>query len=473
MLSRPDNLISAPCLQPHLILKALLNCADFRVSSSRGAERGMKYTVRLLADFVVVAAFAATHNTISAADPASFEQRLNSLEEQNRSLQQELGAQKQLIEELKARLQEPALKEKDTGLEAPPATGPKFGRLHISGEGGVGYFHTGSDGQHPDGSFRVDEAKVFLEAPLWPSTYLFAELDLITREANDEFFHLGELYIDFENVLRHWTEHNLLSVRVGRFDIPFGEEYLARDVIDNPLISHSVSDFWGVDEGVEIYGSALGLDYVLAVQNGGHPTLRDFDRDKSIAGRLGYDFGNVARLSFSGIRTGDLSTEGDEMSELWFGNGFFRALGPSDTTPTFSATVYEIDAQTFWRNGHLKLAGGLFQFEDSDSSVDNSRDGHFYYAEVLQHLIPKLYTAGRFSRIIADDGLPIVGHGDFGKYFFGPLTTDLWRLSIGLGYRWSDNLLAKIEYTIEQGALLDGADRDRHNFFGAEIGFQF
>ena len=88
-------------------------------------------------------------------------------------------------------------------------------------------------------------------------------------------------------------------------------------------------------------------------------------------------------------------------------------------------------------------------------------------------MVPKLYSAARFSYILADEGMPIVGHGDFGNYFFGPLTTDLWRLSLGLGYRWNENLLAKIEYTIEQGELLDGSDRDHHNFFGAEIGFQF
>ena len=294
---------------------------------------------------------------------------------------------------------------------------------------------------------------------------------LVIRESNDEFFHLGELYVDFENVLRHWTDQNFLSLRVGRFDIPFGEEYLVRDVIDNPLISHSLSDLWGIDEGIEVYGSAFGFDYVLAVQNGGHPTLQDFDSDKSVAGRLGYNFASRARLSFSGIRTGDLSSAGDELSELWFGNGFFRSLEPA--AGTFSATVYEVDAQTFWKTGHLKLAGGIFDYEDS---ADRSRDGQYYYAEVLQQLVPKFYGAARFSHILADDGMPLIGHGDGGQYFFSPfspLTDDFWRLSIGFGYRWNENLLAKIEYTFERGETTDGAKRDQHDFFGAELGFKF
>lgn len=420
--------------------------------------------------FAEFAAILATTCSAFGADPVSLEQRLNDLEAQNRALRSELDAQRQVIDALKARLPEVSSL---PDSEAVPNSAVKFGRLQISGEGGVAYFHSGSDGEYSEGSFRVDEAKLFFEAPLSTSTYIFAELDLVTREANDEFFHLGELYVEFENLLRLWTDENYLSARFGRMDIPFGEEYLVRDVIDNPLISHSLSDFWGIDEGIELYGSGLGFDYVLAVQNGSHPTLRDYDSDKSVAGRLGYNFGNRARLSFSGIRTGDISTEGDELSELWFGNGFFRSLGPATSTPTFSATVYEIDAQAFWKTGHLKLAGGMFEYEDSDTTVNRTRDGQYYYAELLQQITSKLYSAGRFSQILADEGMPIVGHGDFGKYFFGPLTEDLWRLGIGLGYRWNENLLAKIEYTLERGQLMDGTDRDHHDFFGAEIGFKF
>jgi hypothetical protein len=422
-----------------------------------------------------VAMLTAASPAFFAAEPASLEERLNALEAQNQLLRQELTEQKQTIRALQSRLETPArLSGANDELDSPPSAtgGFKLGRLHLSGEGGIALFHTSSDGQHPDGSFRVDEAKLFLEAPLWESTYFFGELDLVIREANDEFFHLGELYVDFENVLRHWADRNFLSIRAGRIDIPFGEEYLVRDVIDNPLISHSLSDFWGIDEGVELYGSAFGVDYVVAVQNGGHPTLQDFDGDKSVAGRIGYNFGKRARVSVSGLRTGELSTEGDEMSELWFGNGFFRSLGSEETAPTFQANVFELDAQTFWNSGHVKLAGGYFEYEDSDTTVDRTRDGYYYYAEALQNITPKFYTVGRFSQIIADEGMPIVGYGDFGKYFFGPLTRDLWRLSLGLGYRWSENLVAKVEYTREEGDLVGGAGRDNH-FVGAEIGFKF
>ena len=103
----------------------------------------------------------------------------------------------------------------------------------------------------------------------------FTELKLLPREANDEHFQLGELYVDFEDVLSSWRP-GLLNVRAGRVNVPFGEEYLARGPIANQLISHSLSDIWGCDEGVEIYGRIGPVQYVVAVQNGGVSRLAGF-----------------------------------------------------------------------------------------------------------------------------------------------------------------------------------------------------
>jgi hypothetical protein len=416
-----------------------------------------------------MAAFFMAVTTPSVLRAQSVEDRLRALEKQNDGLRQQLQDQKRIIDDLQSRV---GKSNAEVASESGEKSNSEFslGRLHLSAEGGVAIFATDRDGQYPSSSFRVDEAKLFLESPLWQNTYFYSELDLVTREAPDENFHLGELYVDFENVLRHWTDHNWLSLRVGRIYTPFGEEYSARYVVDNPLISHSLSDVWGVDEGVELYGNGYGFDYAFAVQNGGIPTLKDFTGDKSVAGRLGYNFGKRARLSFSGMRTGTISAGDDRLSALWFGNGFFRSVG--QTATSFQANLYELDAQTFWKSGHLKLAGGYFEYSDNDPVIDQSRDGWYYYAEALQNLPRKFYVAGRFSQILSDKGMPIVGHGDFGDYFFGALTRDLWRLSLGVGYRWSENLIAKVEYTFEQRSAL-GGERIEHSFFGAELGFKF
>jgi hypothetical protein len=124
---------------------------------------------------------------------------------------------------------------------------------------------------------------------VWGDVYFFTELNLATRESGDLDLRVGELYLDFEDVSKLWGHDRQLNVRAGRFDIPFGEEYLARDAIDNPLISHSLVDLWGVDEGIELTvrweNSATSPRCKMAV----FPGTRDFNADKSVVGRLSYD----------------------------------------------------------------------------------------------------------------------------------------------------------------------------------------
>jgi hypothetical protein len=419
--------------------------------------------------------------SVGGADAAT-EHRLKQLEQQNQALQEKLRQQQTLIDDLTKKLSNVETKSgSEAASDERASKGFSFGQVRISGEGGVGVFYTSAGGQYDNSPFRVDETKLFVEAPLWKN-YLFAyaELDLLTRERQvagpaDEAFHLGELYVDFEGLSRLWDAPGMLGLRIGRIDIPFGEEYVSRDAIDNPLISHSLTDFWGVDEGVELYGGVGKFDYVFAVQNGGHPALTDFKSDKSFTGRLGWRPTKWLRVSASGMRTGDLDAANDFMSELWFGNGFVRAIDPAATK--YGAEVYEGDVQAFWKTGHVKAAGGLLKYDDnSPAGAASERDVYFYYVEVMQRLpqLAKLYGAARFSQIFVDNAMPIVGHGDFGNYFFNPgtMTDRMWRASAGGGYQFSEHLTLKLEYTIERRHELASESENLH-FFGAEVAFAF
>lgn len=417
---------------------------------------------------------------LHAAD-AETEQRLKALEQQNQALQEKLKQQQALIDDLAKKVSGADGKSGSAEEEKSAASGFNFGQVRISGEGGVGVFHSSADGQFYNTPFRVDEAKLFVEAPLWKNfAFAYAELDLLTRERQvagpaDDAFHLGELYVDFEGLSRLWDKPGMLGMRVGRIDIPFGEEYAVRDAIDNPLISHSLTDFWGVDEGIEFYGGVGKFDYVFAVQNGGHPALADFDRDKSFAGRVGWRPAKWLRVSASGMRTGELDAAKDFMSELWFANGFVRAIGPAATK--YGAQVYEGDVQAFWKTGHVKAAGGILKYDDnSRAGAATDRDVYFYYVEAQQRLpqLTKLYGAARFSQIFAKDGFPIVGHGNFGDYFFNPgsMTDRMWRASVGGGYEFSEHLKLKLEYTLERRHEV-ASESENLDFFAAEIAFGF
>ena len=396
--------------------------------------------------------------------------QLRELADQNQRLQDQVKDQQRQLESLAAKLAElqkagerqerqlDDLRQGSAGAAAEPVT-PAFKRdreVRLTGEVGLALFQTGSAGQFPKSTFRADDAKLFVEAPVVRDGYFYGELDLVTREAPSPSVAVGELYVDFENV-SGWLggPDRLLNVRAGQLYTPFGEEYALRGPMANPLISHSLSDVWGIDAGVEAYGASGAWEYAIAVQNGGSNLLHDYNADKALTVRLAWSPAAWLRLSASALRTGELkintdAAPGDGLSSLWFGNGFFRALGPAGTTGKFWASLYEGDATARWKSGHATAAFGRVQFDDSDTTADNARRLRFGYLEAMQEIAGGLYGAARFSGIDAPKGYPLAGWGNLGRYFFSPsLTEELRRLSVGFGYRLGPPLVLKLEYSRE------------------------
>jgi hypothetical protein len=425
---------------------------------------------------VVTAAFLFSCTLPSLAGDTNLEEQVQLLSEQNVILQQQLQKQSESLDGLAQKVKD--LEAANTERESPasensttPTTGGfNFGKVNLSGEGGIALFKTGSEGFAPHSEFSVDEARLFIEAPIWKEVYFYGDVDLATRENMDTQVYLGELYLDFEDVSQSWGHDDQLNVRAGRMNMPFGEEYLTRYAIDDPLISHSVSDFWGVDSGVEIYGALGKFSYVVAVQNGGD-YAQEYNDDKSVAGRISFDLNRHWHFSVSGMRTGDLNAQNDGSSAEWFANETFQSIG-SPATTTFHVNAVELDMTARWASGHVQAFGGYAQYGDNDPAADNRRDIFYYSAEVIQNLPEKFYAAARFSEVIADKGIPLLGNGDYGDYG-DALTSDLWRLSLGLGYRFSDQLIIKTEYSLERGKELSGESRDHEDFFGTEAVFKF
>jgi len=404
------------------------------------------------------------------ADGTNLAGEVRLLREQNALLQQQVKQQGEQIRALSEQFHElqssaPA----DDDRPSPPANRFSLGQVHLGAEGGVGYADTGPEGFAPDGKFRVDEARLSLESPIWDDVYFYGEIYLATQEMSDMDAKMGELYVEFENLSKLWRQDNQLNARLGQMDIPFGEEYLTRHAIDDPLITHSIVDYWGATPGIELYGNAGKFSYVIAAQNGAGDG-NGAGGDKAVAGRIGFDPDEHWHFSASGMRTGDLRA--DQLSAVWFGSGFFRSIGSADTT-RFHVEAAELDATARWRSGHVGVLGGWARYHDNDSGGGNTRNIYYYSAEAVQNLPGKFYAATRWSQVLCRDGIPVVGYGNFGDFLYGPLTTDLWRLSLGLGYRFSDQLVLKLEYSFEGGEELGGGSRQHENFLGTEAAFKF
>ncbi|HTR42233.1 MAG TPA: hypothetical protein VMH87_11515 [Pseudomonadales bacterium] len=418
----------------------------------------------------------------SHGEDANLEQEVHALQQQNALLQQQLEKQNQSIETLSKKVQEletASSEHENTGTQnAPPEapSGYNFGKVNLSGEGGVGLFKTGPQGFSPDANFRIDEARLFLEAPIWKEVYFQGEVDLATRENDNLNVQLGELYLDAQDISDLWGRDGQLNLRAGRMYYPFGEEYLRRYTIDDPLISHSIPDIWGYGTGLEAYGDLGKFNYTVAVQEAsGVNGVTDFNSNEQVTGRIGYKPNKHWDFSVSATRTGNLSAQNDVVSSLWFGNTLFESLGGPGTT-TFNVGMVEGDVTTRWSQwsgGYIHAFGGAGRYDDNDPAANNARDFFYYAVEGVQNLPKKFYVATQFSQAFSDKGMPIVGFGSYDNFGFPTLTTDLWRWSLGLGYRFSDQLLIKTEYAFEGGQDIGGQARNQENFFGTEAAFKF
>lgn len=353
-------------------------------------------------------------------------------------------------------------------------TGLNLGdRLRINGEAGAGFFDTGSRGSFPNSEFRIDEARLFLDAKIEENVFLFTELNLAQRETQNDSVEVGELYVDIEDVQRVWDGVAPLTLRVGRVDIPFGEEYLTRDAIDNAFVSHTLADIWGVDEGVEAFGKLGIFDYTFAVQNGGYKKWRDGDPDKALVARIGVGPAKGLRFSASAMRTGNLDVKKDELSEVWFGNAYISPVGAPQTTRKFHAEIGQLDARYRWAGGSAAASLGAIRYDDDDTAADNKRDANYWSAEVLQDIARGWYAGLRYSQIRSGDGFTAPGQGDFQAVPAYGVVENIWRASAVIGLRFSERLLWKTEYSMERGRWYESSSIRQQDMVATEIACSF
>src|ERR1051326_3892802 len=200
--------------------------------------------------------------SLRADDSTTTKEELRQLKEENKALQEQLRQQQSLIESLSRKVNQIEQADsqrrhqldhlesevKDSSGTSKSAGNFSLGKVSLSAEGAAAFFNTGSQGAFPNSEFRVDEAKLFVEAPVLENVYFFGEINLMSHEAENLSVQLGEAYLDVENVSQFWNRDRMLNIRLGRMYIPFGEEYLSRYAIDNPLISHSLTAILWLDE---------------------------------------------------------------------------------------------------------------------------------------------------------------------------------------------------------------------------------
>ena len=180
--------------------------------------------------------------------------------------------------------------------------GPLANSLKISGFTNAGYVKTGTDGSQPDGHFYAGErlfgAGIFLNAQVDKNISVYNELFLYNQAVT-----MKELYVQFKDPFQ---TGNLLSFRVGRIDLPYGDEYLWQYPIDNPMILRTAEWVWGFSQGVLVFGHSGALGWQASITDGLSTPFFDHDDStgKCLNAKLTFNPDSGLHFALSGMDSG-------------------------------------------------------------------------------------------------------------------------------------------------------------------------
>ena len=352
---------------------------------------------------------------------------------------------------------------------------PWFENVRLFGYAALNYLDTGGTGTTHDGSFLIKEASLFLEAEVWERTRLFTEIWL-TRYQFGSGFNLGELNLQFSDLFARDGEEGI-GLRLGRFEIPFGEEYLRWDADETPMISFTAADPYGIDEGVELFGALRGLNWIAAVTNGSNGTGVDDGAAKQLVGKLHGRPWRDLYLSASVLDTGST-----ESSALRFGGSTLAPVGAggvstAGTSPSddVDSLCWELDARVAeQRTASLNLSFGRGRVDDEVDAFD--RGLLWFLVEPALRLRDDLELVLRWSEIGTyddDEGYRFAGMIIADGEVFGNDPQVLRRVSGGLCWTVHPNLRVKLEVGKDHIDLIDAspldADNDERLFVACEV----
>ena len=272
------------------------------------------------------------------------------------------------------------------------------------------------------------------------------------------------------------------SLRAGRFWVPFGNETIWFHADQNPLISYSAAFPWGLDEGLEVYGSTHGIDWIASV------TAGTFDRNSEDSPEKTWNLKLSGRPWKAVEVTGSFMLQGSTAeSAIDFGGSHMDPVGSdgsssAGTSPSeqIEATLGEVDMKLFPASrASIGLTYGLADIDDDVDAFD--RSFQWFRVEPRYEISPSLYAVLRYSEIgtydsnegYHFDGLMIADAEDA----FGYDVQRFQRIAAGIGWRANPNTLLKFEVGRDRFWVIDAspADPDEGNrtYFGASLVVSF
>jgi len=361
-------------------------------------------------------------------------------------------------------------------------------RFHLSGNADFLFLYGEKNSRFPGASFKIDNARLFLDVDLGENLQsgqtllvrdasVYAEWDIARESVLQNS--VGSLYVRFDGL----GGLEALHLKLGRFLVPFGEEYLRQSEArpENPLLDSSVASPYGWDEGVLLFGPLLGgvVDYYLSLTNGDFGFNQNTSGDIQVAGKLDVHPAPWLLGSISALRVGRLGSDVQPgiASLEWSGHNP-RAFGGASGVPNFQSGVQVPDDPTnrlgrvqAWEADLVFQDASLGRFRLAAGGVDiRSADDGFYDRRLLYGIaegilearvfsadLDALYFAARMSAIGTGSSEKGYLLGDYaGGSALGYNSRTFAQVSLGLGYRLSPRIVLKGEYSASDYRLVRG-----------------
>ena len=268
---------------------------------------------------------------------------------------------------------------------SPQRSGQWYEKMQLSGFAAAGFVQTGDSGAHGNGRFHIKESSLFVEADLneYSNFYLEYQIVRLSAEKEKPAGQTGEVYLQFRNIFRS-SGMERLGVKIGRIDLPFGEEYLKQDSSENPLVTTSVAWPYGFDEGLLLYGKTKLFDWIFAIMDGSDDRSTDDHASKAYNAKLDFNISEKFSLSASYLKNGNAKKSAFEFA----GSHFESASG--DTTILVDSNTFSIDSKISFDSFYFLLNYG--QAEVNDNSVKSlDRNIKFYTFETLLDITNQTY----------------------------------------------------------------------------------
>lgn len=318
----------------------------------------------------------------------------------------------------------------------------------------AGYIDAGSNGNNTAGSFSVPDAKLRTNVKVNEDTSAVIRLSLNNGIVGGTDY----LYVKLDNVVNKLTGGKgpiNPEITVGRFKINFGEETWNNNPVEGALVTNSVANATGYDEGIQFKQNIdVPLPFILgaslALMNGNAASGDDNNNGKAHA------------IKVTGQMKNAIGPGGLYFSLSNYGSGKLPCLALVDdaalsingmtngTLNTWTRKVVQLDVRFDLLEGAQKFdpskaplfsdAKGVFRFAYGQGTDGEPAIGKINVVYVMldgiYNIDNKMYVAFRYS------------YADYTVDRFSAQDGTFGRTSIGGGYKVSDISILKLEYTL-------------------------